>query len=111
MTSGDRNQQRPEDVPSINLHPDDSDILDLLIEHGFNQDAIGQLPEEKQRRLDVLLEHFRRLDSYPVENPPDELVENLLGRLQEQPHQGVASSQKHVALSAEDAETGPHGLQ
>ena len=106
MTSGDRKQQRPEDVPSINLHPDDSDILDLLIEHGFNEDAIGQLPVEKQRRLDVLLEHFRRLDSYPVENPPDELVENLLGRLQvqEQKHQGPATPQKHVALSAEDAE-------
>jgi hypothetical protein len=62
----------------LELGPDDRRLLDQLIEHDFDPEALGPLSASDRARVDALLNLFGLLNDYPVEDPEDALVHATL---------------------------------
>ncbi|MSR28292.1 MAG: hypothetical protein EXS03_01795 [Phycisphaerales bacterium] len=68
------------------IHPDDAEALDFLVESGFDSASIERMPERLRPRARRLLESLRRIDSYPASAPSDTLIDATLAIVAQEEH-------------------------
>ncbi len=75
-------ESQPERQADAPLCDADASLLDRLVEAGFDVEALGPLDANERRRAEILLAHFRLLESYPAdESGSDDLVEATMARI------------------------------
>lgn len=67
--------------PSDQLTRHDGEILDQLVESGFDPAAFENLGSEDQERVNAITGLFRLLDDYPVEDCDESLVDATISRV------------------------------
>ncbi|MBC8203649.1 MAG: hypothetical protein H8E91_07455 [Planctomycetes bacterium] len=65
----------------LNLCKADADMLDRLVDVGFEIDQLEGLCEEEHQRATNILNMFGLLEHYPVEDASDELIDVTLARI------------------------------
>ena len=65
----------------LNLCKEDAEMLDRLVDVGFEIDRLDGLSDEEQRRATTILNMLSLLDRYPVEDADDTLVDVTLARI------------------------------
>ncbi|MHC5022918.1 MAG: hypothetical protein ACYTGG_03255 [Planctomycetota bacterium] len=88
----------------LELSPDDKRLLDLLLEHDFDPEAIGPLGETDRARADALIDLFGLLNDYPVEDPEDTLIHATLARVDR------AESERAVRMTVDPGRARTRGL-
>ena len=81
-------------VDHLNLCKADGDMLDRLVDVGFEIDQLDDLSEEEQRRAANLLNLFGLLENYPVEDADDTLLDVTLARIDQYEHKQL--SRMHI---------------
>ena len=78
----------------LNLCKADGDMLDRLVDVGFDIDQLEGLSDEEQRRATNLLNIFGLLESYPVEDANDTLIDVTLARIDQ--YENKQLSRMHI---------------
>ena len=78
----------------LNLCKADGDMLDRLVDVGFEIDQLDDLSEEEQRRATILLNLFGLLENYPVEDADDTLIDVTLARIDQ--YENKQLSRMHI---------------
>ncbi len=65
----------------LNLCKADADMLDRLVDVGFEIDQLEELTEEEHQRATSILKTFGLLEQYPVEDASDTLIDVTLARI------------------------------
>ncbi len=78
----------------LNLCKADGDMLDRLVDVGFEIDQLDDLSEEEQRRATILLNLFGLLENYPVEEADDTLIDVTLARIDQ--YENKQLSRMHI---------------
>jgi hypothetical protein len=78
----------------INLCKADAEMLDRLVEVGFEIDQLDGLTEEEQQRATSILKTFGLLELYPVEDASDELIDVTLARIDQ--YEGKQQARMHI---------------
>ena len=77
-----------------NLCKADGDMLDRLVDVGFDIDQLDDLSEEEQGRATILLNLFGLLENYPVEEADDTLIDVTLARIDQ--YENKQLSRMHI---------------
>ena len=64
-----------------NLSAEDRDVLDMLMECGFDFSALPAMSPQQRQRAEAVQSVFRLLSDYPVEDADDLLVDATLARI------------------------------
>jgi hypothetical protein len=94
------------DIPLTEAHalsPEDQDILDSLVEAGFDLDVAG-LGGQDLERGQRLVRLFGMLDDYPVEEPHESLVDATMARIDQ--HERQAAQRLSVEFRRGEADGG-----
>ena len=78
----------------LNLCKADGDMLDRLVDVGFEIDQLDDLSEEEQRRATILLNLFGLIENYPVEDADDTLIDVTLARIDQ--YENKQLSRMHI---------------
>ncbi|MCH8824861.1 MAG: hypothetical protein IH984_15300 [Planctomycetes bacterium] len=82
------------------LNPDDQQLLDALVESGFDPQVLESLSAEDRCRVGAILNLFELLEDYPVEDADDSLVHATLARIDQYESRAAAKASEEVALQS-----------
>jgi len=88
-------QEPTENHPT--LSPDDRRVLDLLVDNGFEREAIASLPSEDLERADRILDLLGQLDAPPREAASDSLINATIARIDQDERQRLERLQVSTA--------------
>jgi type II secretory pathway pseudopilin PulG len=84
----------------LELTPQDQDVLDALVEAGFDPAAVEQMPAERRPRAERMSSLMNMLRDYPVEDGDDTLVHATLARI----HRYDAAASRRMSFADRKAE-------
>ena len=80
----------------LKLSKEDAEILDQLVDVGFEIDQLEYLTPEDEQRASNILKMLGLLDTYPVEDASDTLVDATLARIDQYESQRAVRMQVHT---------------
>lgn len=92
------------DREMANLSPEDREVLDMLMECGFDASQLPPMSPERHQRVEALQQMFNLLSDYPVEDADDLLVDATLARIGR--HDKRAPASISFAAAREQLEVG-----
>lgn len=63
------------------LSVEDRDVLDMLMDCGFDESALPPMSDERRRRVEAVRNLFNLLGDYPVEDADDLLIDATMARI------------------------------
>lgn len=77
-----------DDHQQLSLAPEDRQLLDRLVDAGFDRSSLSDLPDSQQQRVDALFNLLGLVDDYPVEDDHSQtLMDATLARIDQHERQ------------------------
>ena len=86
-----------EPIDHLNLSKADAEMLDRLVDVGFEIDQLEYLSTEEQQRARSILAMLGLLDAYPVDDASETLVDATLARIDQ--YESKRSERMHISTS------------